>query len=1157
MNKRIGLLLVLLATAVTPRLATAQDATLSGRVLDSSGAAVPAAAVSLASDATRLTAGTVTNGEGVFRFTSQRPGAYSLAVALPGFSSVRLDGIRLEVGDNRTVKIELQPSQQQESVTVTAEETPLSLVRADRSVVVEHEFVTSIPLNIRNPLAMINNAVGVTPASASSGSNVASQSQTNTFRINGAKASTTDILLDGAANTTAYANQAAAIPQVDAIEEFRVLTSAYAPEYGRTSGGMALFGLRSGTNRFRGTMHEFLRNEALDANGFNANRAQQPRPNLSRNQYGFTLGGPIAVPRLYDGHDHTFLFVAYEGLRENRAGSFTGTVPTALERDGDFSQTRDEKGALIVVYDPRTTRLDPDRPAGTTRYIRDPFPGNRIPLEMQDPVGRKILSYYPLPNQEGQGRSQTNNYFSNEPNKLNTDRVDVRLDHTFSARHQAMFRLNYFQNLIFNPDVYHNGFSPVTANNRLPGLNVMARHSWFVSPSVAFEHHFSWAKSQSNRTSPSLGFDPTSLGFPASAVAGNDTTTFPLVTATRLSGIGGNVAFERNGSQVLQYEGKLSWQHGRHLLKAGLDLRAYPVKLYSATQLTVRATSNFTGGPNPQAAGATSGHGAADLLLGAASVSNGVVEYDWINHPYYAAFVQDELRATSRLTLTYGLRYNLEPAWSERSNHLVYLDLDAPSPIRDQVAGFPDLHGGVGFVGQNGLGSRSQAAQKLNFDPRVGAAYQWNEKTVVHGGFGVFHHGSPSYLGVNTSVGSSRLTSSVVTEADTVTPLFNLGNPFPQGLLAPIGSSQGLSTLLGQNVTGALRDQKVSYQVTWSADVQRQLPSGLVVTIGYAGSLGRDLLSAVNLNQLSDDQLALGSALLQPVPNPFYGVITDPTSLLSRSTVQRGQLLRPYPQFQNVTAALAGVGRSSYHALQATLERRFSKGFGTVIAYTHSKMIDNVGEVGSWAGDVQGFQNNNCFSCDRSLSMQDVPDVVRWTLRYDLPFGHGHALLTRGPLSQVLGGWALAGFFTWDNGTPVRLTSPNNSNSFGGGIGMRPNAVPGVSPVLDGGPQLVDGGAYFNAAAFERTPPFQFGSAPRTIPGVRNPGAKNLDLLIEKRFQMGSRVTLDVRTEVFNTFNGVQYAGPGTDVTSADFGRVFLRQVNTPRQIQFGTRLSF
>jgi hypothetical protein len=285
-------------------------------------------------------------------------------------------------------------------------------------------------------------------------------------------------------------------------------------------------------------------------------------------------------------------------------------------------------------------------------------------------------------------------------------------------------------------------------------------------------------------------------------------------------------------------------------------------------------------------------------------------------------------------------------------------------------------------------------------------------------------------------------------------------------------------------------------------------------------------------------------------------VITDPTSLLSRSTVQRGQLLRPYPQFQNITGSQVAAGHSSYHALQISVQRRLSSGLSFLLAYTKSKTIDNVGEISVVGGDVPGFQNNNCYRCDRSLSFQDIPDVVRLSLRYELPFGSGRKYWNTGLLPRIAGGWSVATFWTYDNGLPVRVTSPNDSGSLGGGGVFRPNAT-GQSSRLSQPIEYSDGAPYFNANAFSRTPAFTFGNVSRTLPDVRNPGQNQWDFLIEKRFTITERLALDFRTEMFNALNLVQFAGPGTNIASQDFGRIFLRQVNNPRQIQFGARISF
>lgn len=646
------------------------------------------------------------------------------------------------------------------------------------------------------------------------------------------------MLIDGAANTGTYNNQASAIPQVDSIQEFRVNTSPYAAEFGRTGGGVISYAIKSGTNELHGTLHEFLRNSKLEANG-----------------------------------------------------------------------------ALIRIFDPRTTRLDPARPAGTTRYIRDQFPGNVIPAAQISQIARNFLPYYPAPNQPGRGLSNFDNYFIAAANSLDADRTDLRIDHQLSARHLVFFRHNWFENLNAQPLVYGNFASPVETPNRIPGVNWVANHTWTIGPTTIVEHHLSYARSETNRIPLSLGFKQSELGLPKSVIEGQRVMYFPRVTVGRLSQLGvtgtGSNAVR---SRTWQYKASLTMLRGRHTLKTGFDGRRFPVSIDQASPLTFSASGAFTGGPNPLAAAAASGHGLADLLLGVASVSYTLRPIEQHVHPYYAGFLQDEIKLRPKLTLTLGIRYNLELPRTEAGNRYVFLDLESPSPLRDRVPGMPDLRGGVGFVGIEGRGRRTQLPDRNNWNPRAGLAWQLDERTVVRSGFGIFHH--PLVPNTDLAQGFSRTTTSVVAAPDGVTPLFNLQDPFPQGILMPTGNSLGLLTLVGFSISGPLRQQRLPYQSQWSLDVQRQLPWSWVADIGYAGNAAVALPRGVEYNQLPMQHLALATALNQTVPNPFAGVITDPTSTLSRTTVQRGQLLRPYPHFTGMGASQAPVGHSTYHAMQ-------------------------------------------------------------------------------------------------------------------------------------------------------------------------------------------------------------------------------------------------
>ncbi|WP_446743089.1 carboxypeptidase regulatory-like domain-containing protein [Silvibacterium acidisoli] len=1130
--------------------AWAQNGAISGHVTDVSGSSVRNADIDIVSTTTKETQTVHTNDDGYFQFPSMTPGSYVLHAHASSFAPYTMNNLKLEVGTPRSLEIVLSPEKSVQQVEVTATAPELVTDNPNRGNVIESQFVQNTPLNVRNPLQLVNFAQGVTAFSTDSGNNDTSQALTNTFRINGGKLATTESLLDGGANTTGYDyNAAAAIPTVDSIQEFKVLTTAYSPEWGRTSGGIVTFATKSGTNNFHGSVFEYLRNSALDSNGYNANAAGEAKPHFQRNQFGYALGGPVAIPHLYDGKDRTFFFSNFEGLRQSQAGSFLGTVPTALERKGDFSQTYDTNGNLIVIYDPRTTMLDPTAPAGTTRYIRTPFAGNVIPSQYLNGTGAAILSNYPLPNRAGEGASSTDNFFSNATTASNQNNVNFRLDHRFSDRHSIFGRFNWFQRNNINPDPYGNGLSYEPGNQRLPGYNIMADHTWVLNPGMVFEHHFLYAHQESNRSPNSLGFDPTTLGFNGNTIAGLTATSFPEVTATRISSIGPEGGLEKDYGTILEYAASLTQLFGTHSFKYGFDFRHFSTGLDVAQELTATAAGNYSGGPNPQAAVGDSGSGVADLLLGAGTVSSGYAPGFVASHPYFAFYWQDDYHVVPKLTLTYGLRYNLELPDVEANNQYVYLNLNSASPLNTSVTSLGNLTGGPGFVGVNGTGRRLQKSQTLNFDPRFGFAYRFDDLTVIRGGFGIFH--APPVDLANASVGFSAVTTSNPTEANGVTPLFNLSNPFPNGLNQPTGNTLGLDTMLGQNISGVERDQHISYSEQWSLDIQRQLPDNFVVTLGYVGNNGRHLYQAVNYNQLPDADLKMGSSLLATVSNPFHGVITDATSSLSLPTVQAGQLLRPHPQFLNMTAT-SGIGASSYNALQLSVEHRFSHGLALLAAYTFSTMFDNVGDYLTTAA----LQDNNCPQCDRSISSQDLTHVIRISGQYELPIGHGKAWLNHGVASNVFGGFTVGSFYTYDSGLPVTLSSPNFCNCFGGGTSMRPTLT-GKSIAPPGGRQIKNGGLYFNPAAFTTTAPYTFGNASRYLSDVRAPGTNNFDMLAARRFPLHDQLGLDFRAEFFNAFNRVQFAGPNTSISSSSFGEIFLTQANTAREIQASLRLSF
>jgi Carboxypeptidase regulatory-like domain len=1147
------LFIVLLACVSFPLYA--QNANVSGQVTDAQQAVVARASVTLTRTSTQVSVHTVTSADGRFLLPPVIPGNYEVLVTANGFSPTRITGITLEIGESKVLNVELKVSGESSSVYVTDAPPELVTDSANRSLMIEPALVNSIPLNIRNPLQMISDAAGVTKGDDGlSGQDSTSESRTNTFRINGAKGATTDVLLDGAANTTAYYNQDAGIPTVDAVQEYRVYTDAYAPEFGRTSGGMVTYALRSGTDKLHGSGFEYYRDQAMDANGFNADLAGQPKGSFGRNQFGFSLGGPVILPHLYNGQHKTFFFVSYDGLRDTAAGSFTGTVPTALERQGDFSQTFDAKGNLIVIYDPSTTIPT------STGYSRTPIPGNKI--TNLDPIGKALLSLYPLPNQHGTGASDLNNYFSNAPNTDDNNAYDIRIDHQISKTQSIFGHYTHFSNRINYSDYFGNGLSPEDANDRIPGINFDVNHTWAIRPDLLVEHHFSWAHSESNRNESVLK-SPASLGFNSSVAPGITANLTPQLSISGPTSVGsestlGNYyPYERNYSSVWQYAADSTWVKRNHTFKFGIDVRRYPTQLWDPEQMSITAGTSFTNGPGTTTPSSDSGEGMAELLLGLATVTTGYEPETRSVHYYEGVYAEDTYKMTRKLTVIYGLRYNYETGDVEKNNLLNYLDTTHVSPIQSQIPSL-NLTGGVGVPGLYGMSRQLQVPAKLNFDPRLGVAYQLNSKTIVHAGFGIFHHPAAAWQQYPNADGGIRVSTSIDAESNGKIPLagYTLANPFPSGLPQPYGDSAGLGIDLGQSIAGPLRTQSISYQENWSFDVQRELPANFVVTADYSGNEGVHLMQPVQLNQIPDADLALGSKLLSTVSNPFHGVITDPSSTLSLATVNYEQLLRPYPQFLNFEAINDGVGHSTYHAGQLTVEHRLKQGLAMTLAYTFSKAIDNVGEMTSVAGTYTSFQNVHCPKCDRSRSDLNETHVIRWNTSYELPFGQHRAFLNHGVVSDILGGWNVATVYSLDTGRPLSVSSPNYSYSFSSG-NFRPDLT-GESDSTPGGSQVKLGKNYFNPAAFKETPAYTFGTAPRYLSNIDLPLAWNLDAMLEKSTQLGEGYLLSFRAEAFNALNNVTFTGPTTSVTSSTFGQeATLSQTNTARQVQLSLRVTF
>jgi hypothetical protein len=1138
----------------------AQSASINGQVLNSGGAAVPGAAITLLNTDTQVTLKTVSDASGVFILPPQASGRYQATVTAAGYSTWVQSDIVLEVGEKYDLNPVLQVGTVRETVAVTATAPEIKTEDSDLSTVTEPSLVANIPLDVRNPLQEVNFAVGVTQSnSLTAGTNATTQSTTNTFYISGAKGGESEVMIDGATDTINYDTHAVGdIPGLDAVREFRIYTEAYSAEFGHTAGGVESFIIKSGTNDLHGGGWEYYRSDVMDANGYNANTAATARPSFSRNQFGGQLGGPIVIPKLYHGRNKTFFFFSYEELLDSTPGTgFTTTVPTALEKTGNFSQTFNTNGLQNVIYDPSSINA-----AG----VRTPFPGNIIPPTRLNPVGMALLALYPLPNTAGVGGSDEHNFFSDAPSTDRNYTYDIRIDHKFSDKQSIFAHVDEFNDHILYGAVFGQpSLTPNNSNDYIPGRNIMLDHTWVISPSVIFDQHGSWAHMESHRGSVDpLGTAP--YGLPASAAPGLTSTFTPQVEATtnQLGELGNSEPYERNPNSVYQYAASVTWVKGIHTMKFGTDLRLYRDQLYDPQLLTVNTSRTFTGGPNAGSPGGTTGNAIAELLLGQATVTSGYAPQVNFGHQYYAAYAEDSARVLHNLTVTVGLRYSYEGADTARDNELSYLDTTGPSPIAAQVPSIPNLVGGVGIVGQNGASGALQNPGKLHFEPRLGVAYSPNSKTVVHAGFAIFWHPTATYQTNPSAFGFTRKSTSIDAGTNGLTALYNLSDPFPSGLPAPYGNdpsalpgnntgSGPLSIELGQSISGNPRQQSDAYQTVWSFDVQRSLPAGFVVTAAYVGSIGNRLLGALQLNQLTTADLALGSALNQVVANPFYGVITDSSSLLSKSTIQEGYLLRAYPQFLSFELQNDSFGRSSYQAGQLTLEHRLSRGLSLLLGYTYSKNMDNIGESGTSAS----VQNNGCLSCEWSIADLDQTNVLRVSALYQLPFGPHMQFLTHGLLSHVLGGWDLGATYQYNTGQPLALTSPVQPNSLNSGSPMRPTLVPGESITQTVVNSATGEVSSFNPKAFTETGTYAFGNAPRYLSNVRNPALTDLDASLMRKININEHMFFTLRFEALNALNHVVFGSPDVGVTDTNFGYNPHVQANNPRVAQVSARFTF
>jgi hypothetical protein len=1144
-------------------LVTAQSplGTITGTITDPQGAGVEGVEVLARNTGTNQTYRGSSTSDGTYVISSVAVGPYQLTVSHPGFKRFQRTSLVVEVAQRLRVDISLEIGQVTESVVVSAEVARVQTEDSGLGTVVEQRRIEQLPLNGRHVFNLVKVVAGVTPRFPSTdGFAEISNQNFSQIRINGGPAYGNQYFLDGVSNSAAVHNEISVVPMVDAVAEFRVETNALKAEFGQTSGGVVNAVTKSGTNEFHGSLHHFLRNDSLDArNAF----ATQPDPRTGRtkqvlryNHFGGTVGGPVLIPNLYNGKNRTFFFAGYEQWRWRSTGApRIGTVATALERSGDFSATRTPQGSLIPIFDPATTRPNPNG-AG---FVRDLLPGNIVPINRQDPLSRRVLPYMPLPNARPTDLNTNANNFVSLVGSLSDQGVtNLRLDHRFTDSDSMFFRYSSTRNTRADRGWGLGVADPAARNDQRDNHNAVLSYIKVLSPRLLNDFRFGATRQWLPFTHPSFDQDwPRQLAYPS--IIPQD--QFPPVTIGNLIGIG-SASFSAGlrAQQIVQIADSLTLSRGAHNIKAGFDFRWWRLSFINRSQPSGSFNFNTDLTNNPLSPAGT-GFGMATFLLGEVSSGTlGVRPFFQFRGNPFGTFLQDDWKVTRHLTLNLGVRYDTSFGGTELHNRGSNFDPFTVNPETNML----------GAMTYAGVGSTPAAVVNRdtnNFGPRFGFAWdpRGNGRSAIRGGYGLIF--SMVESGNLNPDNANALGFSVDTPFASAQPgivsafRFSAG---PTALVQPLGAAGGPSAFRGLAVRAQDRNATTPYVQQWNVAIQQALGGGWVGTAVYAGNKGTKLFGAnYNLNQLDPAFFSLGLRLQDQVDNPYLGQIR--TGPLSAARVQRQQLLLPYPDYGAVTT-WANTGLStSYHSLQLTVEKRYANGVSALFNYTKSKLISESqaigggGDAAAGVGDYRIGRFNR--RIDRAIDADDVSQRFVASGLWELPFGRGQRFgsnFTR-LVDGVFGGWQLNGIWTLQTGTPLVVRGTNNFT----GIAY-PNII--GNPTLPASERTP--ARWFNTEAFGNPSDFTIGNAPRTLPATRGPGLNDVSFSLFKTFKFRERFRLEARWEMFNAINTVNYNLPNTSFQpnrptagqaatnlNANFGRIL--SALEPRRMQAGLRLAF
>jgi hypothetical protein len=1203
--RKLVLLLVAVALwAVAPLAVWCQSVSgnISGIVTDASGASITEVTVTLTNLDNSEKQVTVTNSSGGYSFVNIPPGNYGIQAEKTGFKVFVRQPIVVEIESGLKIDITLSVGAMTETVKVTAETPLLQTSTQSLGQVIEQRTVTELPLNGRNPIALAELVPGVVPQGQPSAGNSSTGNAVGAnpfalgdFQIGGGMAGQSQILIDGVPTNGAYLNVVTVIPTQDAIQEFKVQTNNLGPEYGRFAGGVINLSTKSGGNAFHGTAYEFIRNKVLNANDFFDNRNGVARPPFTQNQFGGNIGGPVV-------HDKLFFYFGYEGFRLRKGSPFQTWVPTDAERSGDFSAVGSSNNpSAFTIYDAMTSGVNGNPACDANAAVcRTAFPNNQIPQARIDPAAKALLQYFPEPNLTG---STAGNFADSYSTGGNTNQYNGRVDYNISEKQKLFGR--YTNSAVLSlPDAPFFKICTDRCTETTTAKQVAVGYTLVLSPTLILNPHIGYTRYVYLRTPLSEGIGLSFLGPNWAALAPEFTYThIPQACVSNSSGDdhwGGGWCAQGTGSGIgahddtYSFEPELSKIWGKHTFKFGAEYRILrnnyyqsndPAGLFQFDAKQTAANPQNANNGTPGTSATAAGNGFASFLLGYgdSSGSNATEPAKTADQNlYWGIYAGDTYNLTRKLTVNYGFRIDLQGDWTERHNRIVVLNTQEASPLLGMSSAvssaFPNLKGGYDLVSSSRHSGRTAFDSWNHVSPRVGLTYEVFKDTIVRTGYGLFYlpvdvrwDDAPHNLFIN-----SFATPWLATKADGVTPQNTFYNPFPGGVTPPFGRNQSLIDVQGNGNDAAAANTKAPYMQQWNLDVQRQFPGELLVDIAYAGSKGTHLPQHTqDLDQILPQDLPQTpqdvTNLTTLVNNPFAGNCTGCTGPVqsggvgTNSQVKAGQLLLPYPQFDDFSLAEPDDRDSIYHSMQLKVQKRFTDSAQVLATYTVAKLIDNTNSEINWLeAAAPSWSDANAYNLrgERSLDGFDVRQRLVLGSVLDLPVGRGKMLAKNvSPLvDKVIGGWGMDTIITFQTGFPIIVGgcpgALSNSGIPNAGC-ARPTRTALSS--LTKGPLQTRLNSWYDTSVFTNGSPtyYGYGTDSRTEPNIHDDGAKNFDFAAFKRFQFGpdGRIGFEFRGEFFNLFNRVQF-NPPAGCCGTNFGQV-TGQYNLPRVIQFAGRITF